>query len=373
MLTYSYRPHYRRGPIRFQGVLAGALLACVGAAAVHADPPAASAPSTTAPAQAPWPASDTVLNYLQQLDQHALNYPVARAAVLGCITTASDDRHADETCRKNRQRFRAQNPAAPIGTYISGGGCRRRAQMRSYPSETVEYELLPPESFTGEINDEVYTVNVADPQTAERFADAIVRAVTGRGCDFVYLDEIRHPSSGGTRIPWEKMTRFLGRVRSGLHAAGMKLVANVAVSPWVLAGHEADLLQEAVDGMCFEMCFEPQWCRTNRERFDAEIAVYRQWLAAGKLVLLIPNYSKDDAVLEDRRFAAGMAMVIRERGQPLFVHCDFWRSMPTWIDWPHKYAVPRGELARTGPTSLKRRFEKGTLVVDTAAGTVRSE
>jgi hypothetical protein len=80
-----------------------------------------------------------------------------------------------------------------------------------------------------------------------------------------------------------------------------------------------------------------------------------------------------ERVLNERRFMAGMAMLLRERGQPIFVHADYWHSMPNWIDWPAKYGRPRGDRVRTGPTILQRHFEKGTLVVDTAAASVRFE
>jgi len=266
------------------------------------------------------------------------------------------------------EQFRRRNPDAIIGTYVSGGGCRPRAQFDSYPPETIAYDRLPKSAYTGEVIDGAHTVNVADERTADQFADLIIQEAIDRRMAFLYLDEIRHPSSGGTKIPWEAMTRYLRRIRTGLNAHGMKLVANVAVSPWIMAGRDADLLAEAVDGMCFEGPFEPQWCRPNAGRVAAEIDVYRKWLAAGKLILLAPTGEREHSREDEYRLIAAMAVLIREPGQSLFVHQDYFRSEPDWGRWPAQYGAPRGKLDRSGPLLWRREFESGRLMIDPAKG-----
>ncbi len=328
-----------------------------------------------------WPSSDQTLNYME-VDLYTSTYPTyydrvrnARIIVgfrmntdfpdpivtdeefLGSYTEIPDPPETFKSAYQAENHFsdfltyyQTENPETLIGTYISGRDCQTSATY--YPVETVACSALT-ECFDDPENLEPgrYWVDISKQSCADQFADLIVAEAQARGLPFLYLDNIIHPSSGGldgTEITWQNMVTHLQTVRSRLNAQNIRLVANVAGSPWLFSLNsyeDADLLDGAADGMSFELPFNRRFARPYFDRMISGMAVYKRWLADGKLILFIPVPGEtQEERLQEKQFIAAMVMLMRDSGQAGYVDSWYWtdeQNFP-WRLWPGKYGAPSG-------------------------------
>ena len=185
----------------------------------------------------------------------------------------------------------------------------------------------------------------------------------------VFLDNIVHPGSMSTWNPWADQCRFLQRVRTGLNDNGALMIANVAMPAWALSDADVALTTESVDGIALEQPVHPQ-VRENEGKLRRQIEIYRSWLDAGKIVVLIPRAS-DEMIDEESAFIAAFAMAIREPGDSLFVAWPFWKAVPDWQDWPEEFGPAVDDLTIDNVSMvMERRFQHGTLRLSVKSGTV---
>jgi hypothetical protein len=112
-----------------------------------------------------------------------------------------------------------------------------------------------------------------------------------------------------------------------------------------------------------------------------EISVFRQWLDADQLVLLVPAFSW--ATLEDRladlQLVAAYGMMVKlERHSPLFVsRLGYWLTRDTfpWADWPEQLGDPVGDyrFVSLNPVIMERHFANGVLSMEPATRRVSVE
>lgn len=208
--------------------------------------------------------------------------------------------------------------------------------------------------------------------------------VTTHYCDLpkkpgqnVWATAVTAESPTDSTVPWAVEMAFVRRVRDALHAQDMRLMINTTASPWFVSDADSALMIAACDGVALELAFSDT-CMQLGSRVDAEVARYRQWLAAGKLVLLIPRGdigSGEYATIA--RWIAALACIIREQGDSLFVTSPSYVAKPEWADWTADLGAPTAAYAVThdGPTHslYSRTFEHGTVTVEHTAAVVTAE
>jgi hypothetical protein len=243
---------------------------------------------------------------------------------------------------------------------LSGG--RVESVIKQFPPEAIRADQIPSDW----IRPGSTRVDLSNPEAATQFAELIVEECKSRALPIVFLDNILHPSALSGWISWKDTCRFVGLVKRGVNANGSSLIVNIAVAPWAMSDADVVLLSDAVDGMSFEMPFHRR-ARGNRKRTRLLIDVYRKWLAAGKLVVLIPiDRSLKTKAQKDSesRLLAAFAMLIRNPGDRLFVTWPFYRIEPDWAGWPKRLGLPRGEWRFEADHILARSFKNGTLWID---------
>lgn len=310
------------------------------------------------------PNSDSDLRCIVNLNEHARSYPLNQWAIVPLVTDFSvfleSGPNADLVYQEVQELLKRHNPKAPVGTYISGG--RVEPVIKQYPPEAIREDGIP-ENWRRPSTDRV---DLANPEAADRFAQLIIDACQGRKGQIVFLDNVVHPSELPGWFPWNATCRFLRLVQRGVHGADKLLIANIAGKPWGMSDEDARLLGDAVDGMSFEMPFH-QYARGNRERTEGEIRALRTWLSQGKVVVLIPvvgSTATEEEGDREARLIAAFAMLIRNRGDRLFVAWPFWKPVADWADWPKRLGEPAGEWEFEADGVLSRRFQGGTLRVD---------
>jgi len=352
-----------------------------------------------------WPSSDRRLDYVQSLDIYAsLNRSYFRrlsgVPLVGVLAVPSKWKRRLSLRQKRfvlkynpRLRHRVlykptlhyrkllrysrhKNYTTRFGTYISGGDCVLGSR-RTFPRAMVSCYRLPKRARLGNTykDRKRFLVDLSNRRYASAFARQIVREVGGRKRPFLFLDNIRHPSSGlvaGKRFSWRDTTRFLYKIRRGLNRRGTKLIANVSVSPWVLSRRNfrhADMLARGVDGMAFELPLHQRYARPSLKRTKRFIAVCKRWLKQKKLVLLLPVQSKKlRALLYEKFLLAAFAMLMRNKGDSIFVDRFYWkpRRFFPWWRWPRVLGNPTSSLfarkERKG-WRITRRFSRGKVTV----------
>lgn len=263
---------------------------------------------------------------------------------------------------------RGHNDGILVGMQISGGDCRKLAEMKKYPYETIPYEELPADGYLTGYNagTQRATVDLRIPDVRQLYTDLIVNDALSHNVDFLYLDNIRYAPGGGTPIPWSTMCAFLSEIRTRLHADGMRTSANVGLNVSGVSDEEAQLLSNAVDGLTFEQPFHPTWGRPYAAMVAREIEIHRRWLDAGKNIQFINVWAPPGGSLDDQqRIMAAMAMIVRRPGDPLFLHRFWWMDTPEFADWPTTFGLPLGDYTMTGePPVVRREFQHATLIVD---------
>jgi hypothetical protein len=268
-----------------------------------------------------------------------------------------------------------ENPYCQAASAISGTLCKREATIDRYPANTIAYESMPEWAFLYGFEEENgwARLDQTNPAATALMADRIVQEVLSRPlAHAVFIDNMAHPGTGGTRAPWSSVCEYLRNIKLRLNEQNIKTIVNLACQPYFLAGADADLFATAVDGMNFEQPFHWVLVRPYPDRVAAEIEVYRRWLDAGKHLELMAAHSAIVRIRELQRYEehvlAGMAMMIRRPGDSICVPRVFWEPPPNWGFYPITLGQPLADYTMSGaPPVLTREFEHGTLHVDLGA------
>lgn len=278
--------------------------------------------------------------------------------------------------RQTIEALQATNGECMFGTYISGTACRKMAQMTKFPPESIPYEAVSGLYYLEEYDEATQRahINLANADARRQMADLISQEAIGRGVRGVFLDNMSHPSTGGTRASWAEVCDYLGSIRSRLNAHGMRLLVNLACQPYYLAGADAELAISAVDGFNFEQPFHWYYCRPFPERVAAEIEVYRHWLDAGLHLSIMAAHSEivndQGRRFEEARVLAAMCMMVRRPGDSIGVPRSYFETPPDWVDWPAQFGAALGDYSMNpvGPV-LTREFQHAVISVDLSKST----
>lgn len=331
----------------------------------------------------PWPSSDLRVDALNSLQQYAIpglatpwGYHPERWATTPIVYSVQVNLEANQPApallyEQVLAALAAENPTAVPMCYISAGDTRLPEHWYVYPHERIDYNLLPAYYHVDPydwVNHEA-TVDLRNPNARALFSDLIVQEVLTRRTPAVYLDNNRHPHTGGTLATWDQVCEFLRSITTRLNEGGIKTVANLAAVPYYLDGRDADLFQTAVNGVTFEQPFHFQQVRGQRDRVITEINVYRQWLSAGMHITFwaadTPIVYNRERRLAEQRVLAAMVMCIRRPGDSLFVARPFFEDIPDWAEWPERFGPALGDYTITGsPPVVRREFQNATVIVD---------
>lgn len=268
------------------------------------------------------------------------------------------------------------NPDALWLSAISGSAVRRLDDMTSYPGEMMAYELMPEAYLAGPYDDSSYAraeVDLSIPEARQLMADLIVQEMLARDCRGVFLDNIIHRASGGTTATWIQMTDYLRSITSRLNEAGKLTMANIAIVPQSLTyladGHDDERTANSLNGVCFETPFHWNLTRSQWEKVNSEIDMYRRWMDGGMHVELLPAWSTivwDQQLRNaEARVLAAMVMMIRRPGDSICVPRTYYEEIPDWAFWPQAFGAALDEYIITlQPVTLTREFENCTLTVD---------
>jgi hypothetical protein len=260
------------------------------------------------------------------------------------------------------------NPRLVIGRYISGRHVR--TNTLAYPAECASNKTFAASELES-VNVQghpAWRVRIDQSAARTKFVTAILTAHNRAPAPILFVDEIVHPAS----LPgesWENQMDLLARVKAGL-TSGTKLYANIALVAYAMAGNESQLLMDAVDGICLEMPYHTD-ARTDVAKTQLLFGVYREWLDAGKTVILHP--SDVDQTEEGLRWMAQVAMMLRNPADRLFVAAPFWYGHTPWTRYPALFGSPFSDcIATSGPDGviLSRRFEKGQLRINASTKAV---
>ena len=206
--------------------------------------------------------------------------------------------------------------------------------------------------------------------TRHEFATLMLAELARYPSPIVFHDNIVHPSADKAwPFTWEQTCGYLNLLR----VEGRAVIPNIAGSSWHWSWADRLALQDSVDGMAFEIGVHPS-IRANGVDVRRQADVYRTWLAAGKIVVLmwinralITEAERD----EEARYTAAFAMLVREPEQKLWVHWPYWKPAPDWQDWPNwpqKLGAPITAMEIDSDGSAWRAFEGGVLRISAPRG-----
>jgi hypothetical protein len=305
------------------------------------------------------------LRCMVNLSSYALSYPLDRWAGVPVTTDIAVPTTSTSTphlvLSNLITKIQTRNPHALFGTYISGG--RIESSFAQYPPETVAARLIPTEWLLPDTN----RINLRNRLAASTFADLIIQESVHRPGHILFVDNIIHPSSLPGWIPWQDTCWFLSRIRDGLVPSKKRLIANIAVSAWGLSDADVQIVTQAVDGISLEMPFHAL-ARGHRERTQRLIDIYRIWLDEKKYLVLIP-VAPLATRHKEAELIAGLAMILREPGDRIYVAWPFFQETPHWTNWPEDFGEPDGSFTFEG-SNLQRHFANATIKVDPVRSTV---
>jgi hypothetical protein len=244
-----------------------------------------------------------------------------------------------------------------------------------------------------------WLANLDSPRVRQRFREEVIRIVreTKPKPPFVYIDNVLYiqndPWAHGTpqthpvdcrdrgsasntackqyrgdlalevgpNIHFDDLITHYGALVDALEKEGVRSILNITATPSTLAlPREAQKAQRNVqkdgyayklekairgNGMAFEQPFHPN-SRSVFWQTSGEIAMLRRLLSQGNLLVFYADYNS----FSESSWMASMAMLIRERGQSLFLsrnqHQDPKKPRPPWLMWPSQYGRPTA----TAPT-----------------------
>ncbi len=254
-----------------------------------------------------------------------------------------------------------------VGRYLSLA--HPEVECKRYPANGVRSEWVPKKWIRKNSN----FVDISIPEAARAWADLTIAEAKHTDCPILFGDNVLHPGMAPKWVSWEDTCHFLGMVKEGVNEQGKLLVVNVAMAPYYATQNEINMLTPVVDGVCFETPFHPR-ARGNPDKTQRQINAYRTWLAAGKIVVWIAiDKTETPDKYAETRMMAGFAMMVRQPGDSLFLSWAFWRPAQDWFLWPEQMGKPLDDYVFVSDRKLLRRFEHGTMTVDTVARTVEIE
>lgn len=329
-----------------------------------------------------WPSSDQNLSYVVLVQQYAVPNlgPWSCCALsmwgtspyLGYVSMLIEPQHTESDLaalfEAVKAYIRANIPGAVYCSYISAGDCRRLEHMEHWPYTMVPYEEMPPGIFRIPYREDTRRapVDLTNMDNVILFADKIIEHTIGRDVPVIWMDNVRHPMSGGTNAQWTSIAALLGRVTHALHEAGMRTVANIAMVPYGLTEADNELLMASVDGVALEMPFHPN-ARAVTQLMERDIQRLRQWMDHGMHVELIPRWFPEGGNRDDAHtFMAGMIMILRRPGDSIFTSHVFFLDLPHWAWWPRDFGPPLGDytIIAHDPPVYRREFQHAVLTVD---------
>lgn len=275
------------------------------------------------------PVSEHTIRCIVNMDQHALKH-LDKWVGVPLITDLSmklEQEFPDPIASPSLHYAELRSIAPHAGRYISGG--RMDRVKRQSPEATIDFARIPAIWMIGETN----RFRLDGVGVAEDLAGCIESSVRDNDVPIVFLDNMVHPSTGGTEIAWFHTCRFLRMLRDKLNSQRQVLIANVAVAPWIMSELDAKMLSDSVDGMAFEMAFHEN-IRDRPDRIEKELARHRAWLDAGKTVICIPLAKKDDpAHLEsEAAYMAEQVHANRKTGDSWWVAYPYFKEKPDWAE-----------------------------------------
>ncbi|MGE0482282.1 MAG: hypothetical protein AB7Q17_17630 [Phycisphaerae bacterium] len=321
------------------------------------------------------------------LTSHIVNYPPQKWAHVDLCTdlqAPADDRASYRTALARYERL---NPRARIGTYLSGRDTCPPESQKYEPANTVPHAALGAADYRGPAREYRgrFTVALEKPATRAKFAELIAAEAVRRGRPILMLDNLAHPSAMGDWIPWSDTLDLLRRIKTGI--GGIQLIANVGGAPGLMPRPDYEALADVVDGMILEQPLHER-LRSSRGGVEAVIALYRHWLARGRIVILLPvisEVSRPDESKEaagqrikaerqrESAFVAAFCLIVRDRtDRPLYTTAPFWEEPPAWERWPAALGPARGDFRWEGD-ALVREFERGVVKATPKTGEGRVE
>lgn len=325
----------------------------------------------------PWPVSTERLDCVSVLQAYTNVVHWQPMRVIHSIQLPQPVTNPQAAWNLIKQNVRTAQPEMLYGTYISGSAFRRTADMFSYPFEALPYETAPLNMLLGpyDVPTRRAAIDLDNPAARLFMADRIVAEVIARDVPLVFLDNMAHPDTGGTRASWVEVTEYMRDMRIRLNRRGTKVMANIACQPYWLAGTDALLTETALDGVNFEQPFHWTLVRPFADRVVGELEVYRQFLNAGMHVSLMAGWSAvvsdPSRYVHEERVLAALCMMIHRPGQSLFVPRSAYYAAPDWATWPTTFGPALGPytvVSSIGPV-LRREFTHATLTVNLALST----
>lgn len=338
----------------------------------------------------PWPASNETLMGWGNLQSHhrSMTTGAGRAAWLG-RPFVLDSVVTDDATGHIADVFTADGSPQCIGRYLS---IRTTAdQDLTVPPKYVPYGI--PRRHGGILESGWPT------DAARQFVDWRSQTLAKAAALFAVFDTLAR--SGFSFIRWDNCTYGYGKRPAGDPASsaprelseeqdsasqlallvecaligrplGLPQVVNLS-SPAVPVA-ACDTLNTVVDGYCFEQFPTRTHGQPAFHWLVGEwLALWRKLLDAEKLVAIIPppvaESANVEAVKRRNQFVAGLAMMIREPGDPLWVLPRLWNgwtreSLPEWESWPRLAGAPRGTYVKRTAGLFSREFENMTIDVN---------
>ena len=259
--------------------------------------------------------------------------------------------------------------AGLVGTYISSQDVKDSSEWKHYPAETLEAKLfiawLRPDPV-----DEwgAYHVALRIVEARQALAKYLVQAGKDRRRPILYLDNMRHPYMlPEWGFTWGQVCGLLHDVNVGLDRKS-HVIANVAGHVGLMSNEDLDMLAKSCDGASFEMAWD-SYLAADRDRSDRAFEAYRRLLGRDFCVIFIPVGGELE---REAQFLAGLAMILRQPGDRIFVAWPLWKPIPEWEAWSRTLKEPRGIVISEYPRMLRQHGE-GDVVVDLQARTARVE
>lgn len=278
-------------------------------------------------------------------------------------TVSNAEKHLDAVYTE----FKNNNPSAIVGTYISGMDCRKVADRRKFPTESIDYDSIPPNLFLSSYNDTTKraTIDLNNQEAMDLMVKKITTLIKNRNKQLLLMDNISHPMQNSHGPTWAITCKYLKNIKKELNNSGIRLMTNVAFLIQELNQTDIDLFKDSVDGFTLEQPFHDSIV-SNPTVFGNGIGIYRQFLDAGKAIVIYPILSGTPTEEQNTKysmFVAAMAMIIRNNNHRLFVSSPFFKPLPAWYNWPAQAGPPTGDYVYNYPT-IERKFTNFNISIN---------
>lgn len=248
---------------------------------------------------------------------------------------------------------------------VSAFACTKRDAVPNTPEQRLTWEDFPESIFVPPYtaNRNVAQVNIMNLEFAEFFARAIEKDLLQSKKPLAFLEEIQHPLAGHTPPfwRWTAIANYLELTHQKAQKNNIDCFLSLDFPVWNLSADEAIQLNRCAEGFLLALSFH-QKSRQNTERFLHEMRIIRNWLDAKKFVRLQPDPTKADNFRDHQRFLAAMAMLIREKGDALFLYGTAYEE----ASWPEQFGSPKSSFTRIGNV-FTREFQNARIQVNIQA------